>query len=187
MKESLAHLFGDLFSTIVFLAVYAVTGSILLTTLIGIAAGLAQLARCWFRGEAIDAMQWASLGLVVAFGGAALVTQDPRFIMVKPTLIQFAIGAVMLRRGWMQRYIPQIARERVPSAVVDAAGYCWAGLMFLLGLGNLAAVATGSVHSWALYLSVVPIVAKFSAFGIQYTIFRRIIVRSFRRASLAAA
>ena len=35
-----------------------------------------------------------SLGLVVVFGGASLVTHDPRFIMLKPTLIYAVIGGV---------------------------------------------------------------------------------------------
>jgi intracellular septation protein len=146
-----------------------------------------QIVRLKFRGEAIDAMQWASLALVVVFGGAALVTKDPRFIMVKPTLIQFAIGAVMLRRGWMARYLPQIVHDRVPAAMIVGAGYGWAGLMFALGLGNLAAVATGNIHTWAIYLLVVPVAAKFAAFGVQYLLFRMAIVRSLRQSTLAAA
>jgi intracellular septation protein len=184
MKHALVHLFSDLLSTIVFLAIYALTGSILITTIAGVTTGAIQIARLKFRGETIDTMQWASLGLVVVFGGAALVTQDPRFIMIKPTLIQFAIGAVMLRRGWMERYLPQIVHDRVPAAMIVGAGYGWAGLMFALGLGNLAAVATGNIHIWAVYLSVVPVAAKFAAFGVQYLSFRVAVRRSLRQSAL---
>jgi len=28
--------------------------------------------------------------------------------MVKPTIVHFAVAAVMLRRGWMLRYLPEI-------------------------------------------------------------------------------
>jgi hypothetical protein len=93
----------------------------------------------------------------------------------------------MLRRGWMDRYLPQIVRDRVPSAMIVGAGYGWAGLMFALGLGNLAAVATGNIHAWALYLSIVPVAAKLAAFGIQYLLFRATIVRSLRQSAPAAA
>ena len=34
--------------------------------------------------------------------------------MVKPTLVHWAIGAVMLRHGWMTRYLPPIARDNLP-------------------------------------------------------------------------
>jgi len=73
MKHALAQLFSDLLSTIVFLAIYAITGSILITTIAGVTTGVVQIARLKFRGEAIDTMQWASLALVVVFGGAALI------------------------------------------------------------------------------------------------------------------
>ena len=71
--------------------------------------GFAQIAYLKLRRSPIDAMQWMSLGLVVVFGGASLLTHDPRFIMFKPTLIYVAIGAVMLKRGWMTRYMPPVA------------------------------------------------------------------------------
>ena len=69
-------------------------------------------------GRPIDAMQWLALGLVLVLGAATLITQDSRFIMVKPTVVHWAIGAVMLRHGWMTRYLPPIARDNLPPA-------CW--------------------------------------------------------------
>lgn len=47
--------------------------------------------------------EWMSLGLVIARGGASLLTTDVRFILLKPALIHRAIAAVMLRRGWLVR------------------------------------------------------------------------------------
>ena len=90
---------ADLFSTLSFVALYAVTHSIFVATGLGIAAGVAQIAYLRLRGAAIDTMQWVSLGLVVVFGGASLLTHDPRFIMFKPTLIYAVVGMVMLRPG----------------------------------------------------------------------------------------
>ena len=49
-----------------------------------------------------------SLGLVVVLGGATMLTQNPRFMMVKPTIIHLAVAAVMLRPGWMIRYLPEV-------------------------------------------------------------------------------
>jgi len=44
-------------------------------------------------------MQWLSFALVVVLGAAALLTDDPRFMMAKPSIVHFAVGAVMLRPG----------------------------------------------------------------------------------------
>jgi Intracellular septation protein A len=56
----------------------------------------------WQTGRRVEPMQ------VVVLGGATMLTQSPRFIMVKPTIVHFAVAAVMLRRGWMLRYLPEI-------------------------------------------------------------------------------
>src|ERR1700730_15653614 len=45
---------------------------------------------------------------VVVLGGATMLAQSPRFTMVEPTIVHFAIAAVMLRRGWTLRYLPEI-------------------------------------------------------------------------------
>jgi hypothetical protein len=72
-------------------------------------------------------MQWMSL--VVVLGTATLLTQSPRFMMLKPSFIHFTVAAAMLRRGWMTRYLSAIARENLPETVVIGAGFGWAGLM----------------------------------------------------------
>ena len=92
---------ADLFSTLLFVGLYALTHSVYVATGLAIVAGLGQIAYLKMRRAPIDAMQWMSLGLVVVFGGASLMTHDPRFIMLKPTLIYTVIGAVMLKRGWI--------------------------------------------------------------------------------------
>jgi intracellular septation protein A len=125
-------------------------------------------------------MQWLSFVLVVVFGSLALVTNDARFMMVKPSLIYLAICPVMLKRGWMDRYLPQIAHENLSPATIAFAGYAWAALMFAIALGNLAVVWLCSFAVWSFYISVVPLAAKAAAFAIQYVAFRTMVVRNVR-------
>ena len=118
-------------------------------------------------------MQWLALGLVL--GAATLITQDSRFIMVKPTLVHWAIGAVMLRHGWMTRYLPPIARDNLPLSVMVTFGYAWAALMFLLGALNLLVATTMSFQAWAWFITFGAVGAKIVAFLAQYWIFRSIV------------
>ena len=173
---------ADLFSTLVFVGIYAVSHSIYVATGLGIALGLAQIAHLKLRGSPIDAMQWMSLGLVIVFGGASLITHDPRFIMLKPTLIYAAIGMVMLKRGWISRYQPPIALKWGRD-VADVFGYVWAGLMFLTGALNIALVAHGDPKLWAWWLGVFPIASKLALFAIQYGVTRFIVRRRIRAAA----
>jgi intracellular septation protein A len=113
VKQALWHLLNDFLSAILFLIVYALTGSLFAAAGIAVAAGLAQFAALRLRRRSIEPMQWMGLGLVVALGGATLLTQSPRLMMAKPSVIHLALAAVMLRPGWMTRYLPEIARPNV--------------------------------------------------------------------------
>jgi hypothetical protein len=53
-------------------------------------------------------------------------------------------------------------------------------MMFALGIANLIVAATCDRQTWALYITIVPLGAKFTAFGLQYMIFRTIIIRRLR-------
>src|SRR5271170_1117329 len=125
--KNIVHIFGFGISNIVFALGF------------GISASLAQLIYGLSRRRQIGALQWVSLGLLVVFGGATLVTQDARFIMFKPTVIHLMLCAVMLRPGWMERYVPADERDRV-RPMLAVFGFVWAGLMFLTAAANTALV-----------------------------------------------
>src|SRR5262249_41203339 len=101
---------SDFLSAIPFWVVYAVPGSLFAAAGIAVTAGLVQLARLRLARRRIEPMQWISLGLVVVLGGATMLTQSPRFIMIKPTIVHFAVSTGMLPRGWMLRYLPENCR-----------------------------------------------------------------------------
>jgi len=133
------------------------------------------------KGQTLGYMTWASLGLVIVLGGATLLTHDPRFVLAKPAIGHVAIGIIMLKRGWMLRYLPAIVTETIPE-YVTFAGYAWAALMFALAAGTVAVAMTGDMKLWAFYISVVLIGAKIVAFAIQYVAFRLLIGSRIRAA-----
>jgi|SRR5579872_4358946 len=179
------YLAEDLASTLLFLVVYLLIDNITVAVTLGMALGLGQIV--WQRAHrrAIDAMQWMSLLLVLASGGATLLTDDPRFVMVKPSLIYLAIGIVMLKRGWMIRYLPPEAVKWVPDVAV-IFGYVWAGLMFASAMLNLILALILSAADWAEIMSVYGIASKITLFALAFLTMRFIGRRRYR-AQLAGA
>ena len=113
-------------------------------TALGWAGGKPGRARPSATRRAVAPLQWASLGLVLVFGAAALLTHDARFLMAKPTLVYAIVGAVMLQRGWMLRYLPPAA-EGYGERYMIVFGYAWSGLMFLTaGLNLVVAISLPS-------------------------------------------
>ena len=184
MKDAFARLGADFFSTIVFIAIYLSTDNVLLATGVAIAGAVAQVIYSRVKGKEFGYMTWASLGLVIVLGGITLLTHDPRFVLAKPAIGHFAIGAIMLKRGWMLRYLPPIVTETIPE-YVTLAGFAWAALMFALGCGTIAVASTGDMKLWTFYVTVVLVGAKIAAFAIQYVAFRIVITSRIRAAARA--
>jgi intracellular septation protein len=185
MKQALRQLINDFLSAIFFFAVYSLTGSIFAGTAVAIAVGAAQFIHLKRARQAIEPMQWMSLGLVLVLGTATLLTQSPRFMMLKPSFVHFAIAAVMLRRGWMARYLPAIARDNLPETVIIGAGYAWAGLMAGLGVANVVIATQSDIRVWAWFISFGAIGAKLATLLLQYVVFRMMVTRKLRGAHAA--
>jgi intracellular septation protein len=179
MQDVFVKLGSDFFSTILFAGVYFATGNIALATAVGIAGAIGQVTHARITGKELGFMTWASLALVIVLGSATLLTNDPRFVLAKPSIAHFAIGTIMLRRGWMLRYMPPVVAETIPE-YVTMAGFAWAALMFALGLGTIAIAATGDMTLWTIYVSVVSVGAKVLAFALQYALFRILITHRLR-------
>jgi intracellular septation protein len=185
MRDVFARLLTDFLSAIVFLTLYLATGNVVLATSVAVAGAVAQVIYSRVRGKPLGFMTYASLALVIVLGTATLLTNDPRFVLAKPSIAHFAIGAIMLKRGWMLRYVPPIVAETIPE-YVTIAGYAWAALMFVLGAGTIAVASTGDLKLWAFYVSVVLIGAKLATFAVQYLAFRLLVTRRIRAGSAAA-
>jgi intracellular septation protein len=186
MSQVFKQLFADFFAALVFLAIYFATGNIYAATGFAMLGSLGQFALARYQGRTLDVMSWAILALVIVLGGATILTRDPRFVMVKPSIVHFAIAGVMLRRGWMLRYLPLFVKENISASVIIASGYCWAALMVALGLINIAIAASGDLVLWGWWISVGAMGAKVAAFGLQYVLFRAMIYRRIRAAMSSA-
>jgi len=178
MQTALLQLAEDFLTTIVFVIVYLATDNLGAAVGIAIAIGVGQFAVLGLRGRGIDVMQYLSIGLVVVLGAISLAFNDPRFVLLKPSAVHFAIAAVMLRRGWLARYMPPIVSQNVSERVIAATGYAWAALMIALGLLNIYIAMSFSIVVWTWWIAVGALGAKIVALIVQYIVFRTLIRRN---------
>src|SRR5436190_19588850 len=150
---------SDLASTILFLVVYLATDNLYVAVGLGMALGAAQIGWALWRRQPLGSLQILSVILILASGTATFFTHDPTFVMLKPSVIYCIVGVVMLRRGWMNRYLPE--RAQPVADVATAFGYAWAGLMFASAALNVALALSLDPKSWA---------AGMSAWGLASTI-----------------
>ncbi len=116
-------------------------------------------------------MEWLSLFLIIAAGLATLFTDDPRFVLIKPSVFYAIVGVVMLKPGWVSRYLPDIVKRVTPD-VATAVGYYWAALMFVSAGVNAYVALTRSLAEWAMFMPIYGIVSKVIVFGTGFAIIR---------------
>jgi len=179
-------LLADMASTLFFLVVFLITHDVALSVACGVVLGVLQIVWQFARKAPIDTMQWLSLFLVVTSGAATLLTNDPRFVMIKPSIIYVIVGVVMLRPSWMTRYLPPVAMEVVGDVAV-VFGFVWAGLMFFSAWLNIHVALNYSVVTWASFMSAYGIASKLGLFLVQYGLMRWIGVRRRARAGGTAS
>jgi len=71
---------------------FNITTNIPLSVALGMGLGVAQIAVQFARRRPIETMEWLSLFLVVASGTAALITDNPRFVLFKPSVLYTIVG-----------------------------------------------------------------------------------------------
>ena len=161
--RAVTPIFRDLLSTILFVSLFWLTNNIYVATAFGIALGVTQTLWMRLTGRPVGPLQWVSLVLVTVFGTTTIVKHDPFYIMMKPTMVWLAVGAVMLRRDWMAPYLPPIVTENLGDRLIVRAGYAWAALMFVLAALNLIVAFMTTPTFLSLYVVVAPVGAQFVA------------------------
>ena len=165
---ALGPMLFDSLGVITFAVLLGVGADIAVATVVGTIVAVAVVGYELARGRPVAALQWISLASVLLTAGATLLTGDPRFVMAKPTIVYLIIGTVMLRRGWLDRYIPPEQLALVGD-VMDRFGMIWAALMFVSAGLNLI-VAVFFTAWWPLFIGVFPLASKFTLFAVHIAV-----------------
>jgi intracellular septation protein len=141
----------DLFPVILFFVAYKLAG-IFVATAAAIAATFVQVGWLWLRGKRIDGMLWASLAIIVVFGGATLLLHDDTFIMWKPTVLYWLFAAVLVvsERFFGRNLIRAMMRAQLelPPAAWAKLNWSWAGFFAALGALNLYVAYHFTQNEW---------------------------------------
>ena len=158
----------DSLGVLVFAVLLAAGAGIVPAVVAGTVVAVTVIGYELVRGHRIAALQWISLASVLFTAAATLLTGDPRFVMAKPTIVYLIVGSVMLRRGWLDRYIlpEQLA---LVGDVMDRFGMIWAALMFASAGLNLV-IALFFTAWWPLFIGIFPLASKFGLFAVHIAV-----------------
>ncbi|TAK42277.1 MAG: septation protein A [Betaproteobacteria bacterium] len=141
----------DLFPVILFFAAFKVT-DIYVATGVAIAATFAQVGWLRLRRRRVEPMLWASLAIIVVFGGATLALRDETFIKWKPTVLYWLFAAVLagaallFRRNLIRAVMG--AELKLPEPVWARLNWSWTLFFALMGALNLYVAFNFSTDLW---------------------------------------
>jgi len=142
----------DLASSWLGSGVNAAQAPILLATVVAIVATIGQIAWVGVRHRKVDTMLWISLAIILVFGGATLVFQNPTFIKWKPTALYWLFGSVLslsallFRRNLIRKMLE--AQVKLPDPVWTRLNFAWAAFFIAMGALNLYVAYNFSEETW---------------------------------------
>ena len=141
----------DFFPIILFFVAFKFWG-IYVATGVAIAATVLQIAYLRYKHGKVEAMQWVSLGVIVAFGGATLLAHSETFIKWKPTVLYWLMGGALLVGKWVFRrnLIKSLmgAQMALPEPAWNALNWAWSGFFAAMGLLNLWVAFNFDTDTW---------------------------------------
>jgi intracellular septation protein len=141
----------DLLPVILFFVAFKVA-DIYVATGVAIATSVLQVAWLKLRRRRVEPMLWASLAIIVVFGGATLFLQDETFIKWKPTVLYWLFAAVLavstfaFGKNLIQAMLS--AQVELPAPVWARLNLSWIVFFLLMGALNLYVAFTFSTDLW---------------------------------------
>src|SRR6185436_17073409 len=141
----------DFFPVVLFFAAFKLF-DIYAATAAAIAATVLQVAWLKLRGRRVDVMLWASLAIIVVFGGATLLLQDETFIKWKPTVLYWLFGTVLaagvlfFRKNLIRALLSE--QMKLPEPIWARLNWSWVGFFAFMGAANLYVAFNFSTDLW---------------------------------------
>ena len=141
----------DFFPIIVFFVAFKVWG-IYVATAVAIAATVAQIGWLRYKTGKVEPMQWVSLGVIVLFGGATIVSHNDTFIKWKPTVLYWlmagtlAAGQLVFRKNLLKSLMG--SQMQLPEPAWRVTNWSWMFFFALMGALNLWVAFNYDLDTW---------------------------------------
>jgi intracellular septation protein len=144
---------------------------IFVATAVAIATSIAQVAWLKLRKKKVEPMVWASLAIILVFGGLTLYLRDKTFILWKPTVLYWLFAVVLSAAALMGRNLIRNLlsdQMQLPDAMWTRLNWSWVAFFAFMGCVNRYVAFNYSEKVWA----------SFKLFGGMGLMFLFVIVQS---------
>jgi intracellular septation protein len=126
--------------------------NIYLATKLAMGLALLQLVASRLRYGRIKRMHMATCAAIIIFGSLTLALKDDRFIILKPTFLNWAFALAFLLAPFVlkKNLLKQMLAEKIamPEFAWNRLNLMWVGYFFLIGAANLYVALEFSREIW---------------------------------------
>ena len=143
----------DLFPVALFFVAIQIW-DIFVATAVAIAGTVLQVGWLLARRKTVQPMLWASLAIIVVFGGLTLYLRDKTFILWKPTVLYWLFGTVLAGAALAGRNLIRALlseQMRLPEPIWARLNWSWVGFFAFMGVANLYVAFNYSEKIWATF------------------------------------
>lgn len=141
----------DFIPIALFVAAYKLQ-DIYLATAVLMLATVVQTAIIYAMDRKLQAMQKATLALILIFGTLTLALHDERFIKWKPTVLYLAMALVLglAQAIWRKNFLKTLLSSQLPlpDAQWKALTYAWVLYFIFMAASNAYVAALYSTETW---------------------------------------
>ena len=143
----------DLFPVALFFVAIQIW-DIFFATAVAIVATVAQVGFLLLRRKQVTPMLWASLAIIVVFGGLTLYLRDKTFILWKPTVLYWLFGVVLAGGALLGRNLIRALlsdQMALPERIWARLNWSWVCFFAFMGVANLYVAFNYSEKIWATF------------------------------------
>ena len=141
----------DFFPILLFFAAFKFAG-IYAATAIAIVATILQIGYLRYKTGKVEPMQWISLGVIVLFGGATLISHNDTFIKWKPTVLYWLMGSALLigQLVFKKNLLKSLmgGQMELPEDAWRLTQWSWVGFFAVMGCLNLWVAFHFDTDTW---------------------------------------
>jgi intracellular septation protein len=137
-----------------FIAFMGFGHNMILATKVTIIASAIQTIGYWLITKRFEKMHLITFVLLLIFGGATILFNNPEFIQVKPTIVYWLFAVILLVGQFRKKnYIESMLADKItaPRHVWSKLNISWATFFFALGVANYFIATHCSQEIWAYF------------------------------------
>jgi len=143
--------FLDFFPVVLFFIVFKLS-DVFTATAVAIVATVLQIVWLRYKFGKVETMQWVSLGVIVVFGGATLISHDETFIKFKPSVLYIIMALALWvgEYGFGRNFLKQLMSSQieVPDPVWRALVNAWGVFFLSMSVLNLWVAYNFDTDTW---------------------------------------